>query len=57
MDRRPGEVLEDEDHVKVLEAVLDTLEVGNLDFGESEDEEGRFGEEDEGIGGGLQEDV
>jgi hypothetical protein len=31
--------------------------VGNLDFGEGEDEEGRFGEEDEGVGGGLEKDV
>jgi hypothetical protein len=53
----PRKVLEDEDEIEVFEAVLNTLEVGDFDFGEGENEEGRLGEEDEGFGGGLEEDV
>jgi hypothetical protein len=54
---RPCKVSEDEDEIEVLQAVLNTLEVGDFDFGEGEDEEGRLGEEDKGFGGGLEEDV
>lgn len=57
MDRRSRKVLEDEDEVEVLEAVLDALEVGDLDLGEREDEERRLGEEDERVGRRLKEDV
>ena len=57
MNRRARKVLEDKDHVEVLEAVLDALEVGDFDLVEGEDEEGGLGEEDESVGRGLEEDV
>lgn len=57
MDGRARKVLEDKDEVKVLEAVLDALEVSDLDLGEREDKEGRLGEEDERVGRRLEEHV
>ena len=55
--RGPMEVLEDEDHVEVLEAELYALEVGDFDVFEGNDGEGGFGELDQAVGGGLHEDV
>lgn len=56
-DRRLGKVLEDEDEVKVLEAVLDALEVGDLDLCQGDDEEGRLDEVDQAVGRRLHQHV
>ena len=50
---RASEVLEDDDHVEVLEAELHALEVHDLDVGEGDDEEGRLGQLHEAVGRGL----
>lgn len=47
MKGRLREFLEDEDHIELLQTELDTLERGDLDVRESDDEEGRIGEVDE----------
>ena len=50
MDRRAREVGEDEDHIEILESILNSFEMSNFDIGEGEHEEGGFGEVDEGVG-------
>lgn len=57
VNRRTSKVLEDKDEIKVLQAVLNALEVSNFDLVERHDEEGRFGEEDERVRRRLQENV
>jgi len=47
------EVLEDENEIEILETVLNSFEMSDFDFVESNDEEGRFGKEDECVGGRL----
>lgn len=57
MQRALREVLEDEHHIELLEAELYTLQGGNLDLRQSNDEEGGIGEVDETLRRRLQTDV
>ena len=57
VNRRAREVGEDEDHIEVFESILNSFEMSDFDVGEREDEEGGFGEVDEGFGRRLEEDV
>ena len=57
MQRRLREVLEDEDHIELLEGELDALQRRDLDLAEGDDEEGRVREMDETLRRGLQLDV
>jgi len=57
MDGCASEILEDEDQIEVLQTVLNTFEMSDFDFVERDDEEGRFGEEDESIGRWLEKNI
>lgn len=48
-----GKVVEDENQVKLLETKLHTLQRGDFDFRESDDQEGRIEEVNEAVGCGL----
>ena len=52
-----SEILEDEDQIEVLQTVLNTFEMSDFDFVEGDDEERRFGKEDESIGRRLEKNV
>ena len=53
MQWRLGEVLEDEDHIKLLQAKLNTFQRRNLDFAERDDKERRVGKVYEALGRGV----
>lgn len=57
MDGWPFKVLENKDHIKVLETKLDTLQMGQFDFAECDNKEGRVGEVDETVRGRLEQDI
>ena len=57
MERALGEVLEDEDHIELLEAELNTFQRGNLDVSQGDYEERRIGQVDQTFSGRLQTDV
>ena len=49
MDRRSGKVVEDDNHIEVLQSVLYALEMRNLDVGKSYAEKRRIGQMDEAV--------
>jgi hypothetical protein len=53
LNRWPLEILEDIDQIKVLEPELYPFQMSNFNFAKSDDHEGRIGEMDQTIGGGL----
>ena len=52
-----GKVLEDEDHIELLEAELNTLQRGNLDVSQGDYEERRIGQVDQTFRSWLQANV
>lgn len=57
MDRSLEVILECENHIKVLETKLDTLQMDDLDISKGDDKEGSLTQVDETVLCGLQENV
>ena len=57
MQRALGEILEDKDHIELLEAELNTLQRGNLDVSQGDYEERRIGQVDQTFRSWLQANV
>lgn len=53
MERRLGEVFENEDQIELLQTILDTFEGCDLDVSEGNNQEGSVGKMDETFGRGL----
>jgi len=57
MQRRFGEILEDEDQIELLETILDTFQGSNLDFRKGDDEERSVSKVNKALRGGLKADA
>ena len=57
MKRRLGEIFEDEDHIELLQAELNTLQRGDLNLGQGDDQERRIREVYKALRCGLETDV
>jgi len=57
VQRRSREVREHKDEIELLQSMLDSLEVADLDLVQGDDREGHVGKVNEAVGRGLKEDV